>query len=491
MASPAAKYAAASGVGDRRRGTSAEDLGGLGEGALSDDEAVGDDAGPGARFDDRHWALLDHLSETVNLIDVDGRMVARLGPPVGALGYAHDEAGAPTHLGERLHPDDLLPMLELIERVRSEPGAKGSVRARARHKDGRWRILEATVEEVGDDPRLRGAVIRTRDITGLVAGRRDPGHNFQSLADAVPSGILTADAQGWVLFSNDAARQILDLPAESLVGRGWESVVVAEDLPDVMAAARGVLGASPADQVTFRVQTRRGERWVHARFVPLRADADPDDGAEDDADRDPDTGHGHGHGHSQGMGWIASLEDVTDRRRMESQLAHRATHDPLTNLPNRALLEDRMQQARARLTRGGEQVAVLFCDLDGFKEINDRHGHTVGDDVLLDVARRLRQVVRPADTVARLGGDEFVLVCEGTGPDAAAEVAARITEVVEVAMLVSGVQVRIGVSVGVAATSDPAIDPSDLLLRADQSMYRQKHLLAEGDDAAGGVTGLG
>lgn len=463
---------------------------------MSDDGPVGADGNQAKRLDERRWALVEHLSETLTLVDADGRLVERLGPTVGALGFEHGEHGEPTHLAERIHPDDLVPVLELIARVRSEPGATGSVRARARHKDGRWRIIEVTARDAGTDPELRGVVVRIRDITTSLAVGNDPGDTFRSLADAVPSGILTADAQGWVLFSNAAARQILDLPAESLAGRGWESVVAAEDLTDVLTAASAVLGPSTGEQVTFRVQTRTGERWVHARFVPLRAEGPGTEtgGTETGgtvADRSEGRGHRVGTGGGErgggtGTGWIAALDDITDRRRMESQLAHRATHDPLTNLPNRALLEDRLEQACARLTRrGGEQVAVLFCDLDGFKDINDRHGHTVGDHVLVEVARRLRHVLRPADTVARLGGDEFVVVCEGTGAEAAAEVAGRIVDAVRLPLLVSGIRARIGVSVGIACTSDPATDPSDLLLLADQAMYRQKHLAADDHDAGG------
>ncbi|MCB9373991.1 MAG: GGDEF domain-containing protein [Microthrixaceae bacterium] len=172
-----------------------------------------------------------------------------------------------------------------------------------------------------------------------------------------------------------------------------------------------------------------------------------------------------------------ALDDVTDRRRLESQLAHRATHDPLTELPNRALLEDRLAQAAARLGRTGEEVAVLFCDLDDFKEVNDRFGHVVGDEVLVEVGRRIGSVLRPADTVARYGGDEFVVVCEGTGAEAAAEVAQRITAALAEPFAGAGggrLEAGLRVSVGVAASDDPAVDPGDLLLRADQDMYRVK-----------------
>ncbi len=284
--------------------------------------------------------------------------------------------------------------------------------------------------------------------------------DFRALAESLPSGILSADAEGRVVFCNQAARQTLDLPAESLLGSGWESVVHTEDRADVVTAARSVLGSSPSEQVTFRVRSGFGERWVHARFVPLGLDRDRSPSPAQELSR---------------RGWIAAIEDVTDRRRMESQMAHRATHDPLTGLPNRALLEDRLQQACARLSRGGEQAAVLFMDLNGFKEVNDRFDHRTGDEVLTEVARRLRRVLRPADTGARLGGDEFVVVCESTGPDKAAEVADRIHEALRVPFLVEGGKAEIGASIGIACTSDASIEPSELLLRADKAMYRVKH----------------
>ena len=417
-------------------------------------------------------ALLDHLSETVLLVDAGGEVVARLGPRTGLLGFVADDRAAPAHVAERVHPDDLLRVLELIDRARATPGMVDSLRVRARHDDGSWRALQVTVHEATADDRLQGAVVRIRAVTERPDAGVDPGDRFRSLADAVPSGILTADAGGSVVFSNEAARQILDLPSSALLGRGWETIVHAEDVADVRTASGAVLTSSMGEQVAFRVQTRSGERWVQARFLPLH----PDEGSSADAGGDA----------RRSVGWIAALEDITERRRMESRLAHRATHDPLTGLPNRALLDDRLQQACARLRRGGDQTAVLFCDLDGFKEINDRFDHTTGDEVLIEVARRLRHVLRPADTVARLGGDEFVVVCEGTSPEAAAEVAGRIVDVLAVPFLVARGRVSVRASIGIACTDDPEIEPSDLLLRADRAMYHQKH----GEPGEGGMGGL-
>ena len=128
--------------------------------------------------------------------------------------------------------------------------------------------------------------------------------------------------------------------------------------------------------------------------------------------------------------FVVHLIDITERRDTEARLAHQALHDPLTGLPNRALLFDRLAQAVRAALRGGPGVTVLYLDVDNFKTINDTRGHTVGDRVLRVVADRLARVLRPADTVARLGGDEFAIVAEGLPTDAAQELADRVADAI-------------------------------------------------------------
>ena len=407
----------------------------------------------GAALDPRAAALVEHLTETVFLVAPSGEATLRLGPSIGPLGFGlHEEDGGPVHVAERVHPDDLVEVLGLIEQVRVTPGLRTAVRVRAQHKDGSWRTLEAGIS-ASDDPDVAGALLRIRDVSGPVpapAPAVADEARFRSLAEAVPSGILCADAHGSVVFANDAAHGLLGLVGNRILGHGWEAAVDDEDRADVAAAAASVLGPSTFEEVTFRVLGASGPRWLHARFVPLAAE---EAGAP--------------------AGWLAAIDDITERRRYESQLAHEATHDALTDLPNRTLLDDRLEQACARLGRDGEQVAVLFCDLDDFKEVNDRFDHGVGDRVLVEVGRRIRAVLRPADTVARLGGDEFVVVCERTAVAEAAEVAARIREALARPFPEAG-GAGLGVSIGVATASDPGADAGDLVLRADQSMYRHK-----------------
>ena len=163
------------------------------------------------------------------------------------------------------------------------------------------------------------------------------------------------------------------------------------------------------------------------------------------------------------------LVEASDRSRML------ALHDALTGLPNRVLFLERLSHAMERGVRSTQVSAVLFADLDGFKSVNDRHGHRAGDELLVQVARRLEAVIRPADTLARISGDEFVVLCEDLDlATEADEIAARLVEAMDEPFTLSCGTVRVGVSVGVAE-SLPGHAPSEQLLeRADRAMYEAK-----------------
>ncbi len=169
-------------------------------------------------------------------------------------------------------------------------------------------------------------------------------------------------------------------------------------------------------------------------------------------------------------GWVATFEDVTERRLAEAQIMHMARHDALTDLPNRVLFREKMEQALDR----GDKLAVLFLDLDRFKTVNDTLGHPVGDALLCAVTKRLQDAVRGSDTVARLGGDEFAIVQAGARPTDATELAARIIEAVSQPFDVLGHQVVIGASVGIAIAPTDGREPDQLLRNADMALYRAK-----------------
>jgi diguanylate cyclase (GGDEF)-like protein/PAS domain S-box-containing protein len=395
------------------------------------------------------------------------------------LGYDRDEQ-AGRHIAELIHPDDLLRVYEVIEQARSTVGYYERFAVRGRHKSGDWHDLDVTVVDAASrDPGLEGALIRVRDLTaaGEVATASDralvpdaaleepphPGEQgessrFLSLADALPLGILSADARSWVVFANDAACELFGRPLEGLHGSGWLEAVHPEDRPEVRAALDAAMQGGRWREAMFRVDASHPTRWAQARFLPL--------------------------GQGRRTGWLATVEDVTERLLQQSELAHQATHDGLTSLPNRALLEDRLDQACHRVRREGSSLSVLFTDLDDFKAVNDEYGHAAGDVVLIEVGRRLRSVVREVDTVARLGGDEFVIVCEGTDEAEAAALVDRLEAEVGRPIHLPEGSVRVGISIGSVTSSARDVEVAELLGHADHAMYRVKRLHRERRDEA-------
>jgi diguanylate cyclase (GGDEF)-like protein/PAS domain S-box-containing protein len=174
---------------------------------------------------------------------------------------------------------------------------------------------------------------------------------------------------------------------------------------------------------------------------------------------------------------IKEFHDVTEATREANQLRRMAEHDALTGLPNRLLVSDRLRQALAAARRGRWQIAVCYLDLDGFKEVNDRHGHRAGDLVLKETAQRLNRIVRASDTVGRLGGDEFALILlDVAGIRECEEVFARLLQAMAVPFNVDGQSIE-GITVSIGYTVFPEDDapPDALIGHADQALYRAKH----------------
>ncbi|MBI5128261.1 MAG: EAL domain-containing protein [Rhodopseudomonas palustris] len=174
-------------------------------------------------------------------------------------------------------------------------------------------------------------------------------------------------------------------------------------------------------------------------------------------------------------GFLVAVVDVTERRKAEAKIAHMAHHDGLTNLPNRALYQERLQQALEQGRDGGARVAVLCVDLDLFKNVNDSFGHPMGDRLLRSVADRLRAQVGGQDLVARLGGDEFAIVLtQLASPNEASDFAARLIEIVSAPYDMDGLEVVIGASIGIALAPGDGVDCDGLLRNADMALYRAK-----------------
>src|SRR5207302_6240897 len=177
----------------------------------------------------------------------------------------------------------------------------------------------------------------------------------------------------------------------------------------------------------------------------------------------------------KGGGWVATFEDITEWQLAQEQISHMARHDALTNLPNRTLFREQLEQG-LRLAKRSDQLAVLCLDLDHFKDINDSLGHPIGDALLREVARRLGECIGENDTVARLGGDEFAIVqfCNDCDPTAVAALASHVVENIAAPYDVGGHQLVIGVSVGISLAPEDGKNPDELLKNADPALYRAK-----------------
>jgi len=177
----------------------------------------------------------------------------------------------------------------------------------------------------------------------------------------------------------------------------------------------------------------------------------------------------------RGGGWVSTFEDITEWQRAQAQIFHMARHDALTNLPNRTLFREQLEQA-LRLAKRGDKFAVLCLDLDHFKDINDSLGHPIGDALLMEVGRRLSGCVRQGDTVARLGGDEFAIVqlCGTDEANPAVSLASRIVEEIAQPYDIGGHQLVIGVSVGISLAPGDGKNPDELIKKADLALYRAK-----------------
>lgn len=173
-----------------------------------------------------------------------------------------------------------------------------------------------------------------------------------------------------------------------------------------------------------------------------------------------------------------------ENARLHAEIAHSATHDKLTGLPNRDSLMTTIKLSLARLGRRPSGViALLFVDLDGFKKVNDSLGHDAGDEVLIEAARRIEASIRAIDTAARLGGDEFIVLGEFLRPGDAASIAARLTAVLSEPYELSSGIAEIGASVGISETDDPDASPAELLRKADELMYEEKQTHPATDSA--------
>ncbi|MFI1357666.1 putative bifunctional diguanylate cyclase/phosphodiesterase [Streptomyces sp. NPDC020898] len=292
-------------------------------------------------------------------------------------------------------------------------------------------------------------------------------NHFRSLVQGSSDVIMIAAPSGMLRYVSPAAAGVYGRSAEDLVGTELANLIHPEDLGCVVHEVRRFLAASPDDEPTTRIECR----FKAGGGGTSRSGEAESGGGWLNVESTVNRHHG---------GLIFNSRDVTERVRLQAQLQHNAEHDPLTDLPNRALFTKRVQQALSGRRSTDRGTAVLFIDLDGFKAVNDTIGHQAGDELLVQAARRLQDAVRYGDTASRLGGDEFAALIVGDGTrDRTArerhimELADRLRLTLSQPYEIDGNDVRVNASIGVAF-AEPGLGAGELLRNADLAMYRAK-----------------
>ncbi len=365
-----------------------------------------------------------------------------------------------------MHPDDHhMAAVALMREVDEERNRAESITLRFRHLDGSFRDMETVATSRFSE--IGGVVVALRDVTGRRIGDRvlAAGKNLLNLLPSLATEItMITDASGRRVYVSPSALPLLGYPPEVLVELPRSKFLHPEDQAAVNQTLQKVM-ANPGvvERIDVRVRTASGGfLWVEASIVNLLDDATV-------------------------QGVVTHARDIDDRHREEAHLRYRAMHDPLTGLLNRLTFIEHLSKDSATVDhlhlvpsqvspRGaGKATALLFCDLDGFKLVNDTYGHQTGDDVLLQVGQRLRAAVRPTDLVGRLGGDEFCVICAGlVNHSDAEEIAERILHLVKEPFEIDGHTVIVGVSIGIAWADEPGANAMELLARADKAMYSAK-----------------
>jgi diguanylate cyclase (GGDEF)-like protein/PAS domain S-box-containing protein len=365
---------------------------------------------------------------------------------VRLLGYALDDLRA-------LPVDQLLPSLaagELRLLLRRERAARMTLPVRTATGATVECVVAATPAPTGRLWTLRLFSTATETERALRATADAHERRFATLTERSPIPTLLSEQGMRLAHVNDAFCALVGMQAEELLGTGWMSTVHPDDLDAVIEKAATVLGGGG----------EIGEGEAQARLI--RADG---------AERTTVIRFSHLFTPGVGAGFVGTIEDITQRLAFEARLAHQANHDPLTGLPNRTLLAEHVAE---RFRPGDSRLACIFLDLDNFKVVNDSLGHAAGDQLLAELARRLRATVRPGDLVARFGGDEFVVVCQDVAEDDVVHLAERIGEALRQPVSLGGVELRPAASVGVTVQTAEHTAAEELIRDCDIAMYQAK-----------------
>ncbi len=424
--------------------------------------STGEDIAYGQDPDERFRALVHNSFDAIVISDHEN-VITYATPAIRTL-FGHNPADLIGTSGfSYQHPADRAHSIENARQLLARPGSATLQTFRLRHSDGTYRWVECTSVNLLDHRHVHGILNTFRDITDRKEADdrvRENEERLSALLTNADGAILILDARGLVTWCSPSGEHLWGMGAASMLGVSMVRLVHPDDRREVFRQFSKL--ASSPQGATVRVEARMRHqdgswRWYESIFTNRLEEPSVE-------------------------GVIANMRDTTERvmqeqalRDSESRLEHQATHDPLTGLPNRTLMRDRLDVALGRGRRNGSGLAILFCDIDHFKVVNDSQGHSQGDALLIEVAARLADAVRAGDTIARFGGDEFVVLAEDLGSaDEAVVLADRIERALSQPFLVNDSEVFVTMSTGIAYGEAEELEVESLLRDADAAMYQAK-----------------
>ena len=413
---------------------------------------------------DRFDAALANMPTGLSMFDADGRLMVwneryvelyGMSPEIVRRGadiydvVAHRKRTSGLDMDARAYVDefrnDLLRDGRSVKISRLDDGRVMSVTNTAIAGGGWIAIHENITERVGDEEALFNQAAELARIN----------LRFDTALSHMTQGLSMFDERKRLVVWNKRFAELYDVPEKFLkVGTPYEDIIADRFARGVTKADTSpeAVKAKIAELSSLARDSHRVDELADGRFLLLSRQPMP------------------------GGGWLAIMEDITERKRAEAEIVHLARHDVLTGLANRAEFNEKLEEASKRLKRGGAAITVMMLDLDRFKSVNDMYGHPAGDELLVEVGRRLKSTLRETDLLARLGGDEFAILQEG-GPaqhEGAIALALRILTAISEPFDLGGFEVNIGTSVGIAMAPEHGTEPEELLKSADLALYTAK-----------------
>lgn len=400
-------------------------------------------------------ATLESTADGILLIDNEGRLVdfnqkfveiARI--PKEALEKGDEDIGLSSVLSLLENPEEII---ELIGYLKQHPDVQGDM-GEVKFIDGR------TIERYSQPHRLGkeivGRVWSFRDVTE----RRKAQEELRLRERAITASthgilIIKNDAKKMITYVNPAFEEITKFSAKDVIGQRFDLFLGGEENQNERRQINLATEEESEAKEIFLNRKKNGDLfWAEISVAPVP---------------DPEKEVTH---------FIAIMNDITEHKALEDQLIYQTTHDALTDLPNKVLLEDRIRQLLSSTSEIQNSGAVLFIDLDRFKIINDSLGHKTGDELLKQIAERLKSCVKSEDTVSRIGGDEFiVLLTRINNIDEVKEISERILNSIRQKIIMAGKELTISASIGITLCPGDSADPNTLIRNADTAMYQVKN----------------